>query len=139
MLEAVETYIPVTAKQIGDNVFEIVNNEAMDLDTDATCIYQFFPGDIVETKMENNFSLPIQKRKESILIAIRLINSTFPNRKLYQLIFIIVESLGEVEKSKLKGYEEEIDQLCINKNIFQRNHPVVRNWLIKNCNTNKNS
>lgn len=133
MLEGVETFVPVNAKLIENNVFEIISNEDMDLEEDATCIYEFFPGDIVRCEMKYNCFLPVQKMEESFLLASELISSTLPNRKIYQLIFLIVKSLGEITPDQLIGFEEEIKWLCSNHQIAQKKHPVVINWLDKNC------
>jgi len=140
MLEGIETFIPVKAKPVVDNVFEIISNEDMDLEEDATCIYEFVPGDVVKSvvkcEMLRNFSLPMRKRRETFILAVELISSTFPNRKLYQLIFMIVRSLGKVTRNQLQGFENEIKQLCSNSSIAQRRHPVVEKWIEKNCTTN---
>ena len=133
MLEGVETYIQVTAKPVADNVFEIISNADMDLEEDATCIYEFFPGDVVKCELMRDFFFPIQKRRETFILAIELISSTFPNRKLHQLIYMIVRSLGGVIRNQLQGFEDEIRQLCFDSNIAQRRHPVVEKWIEKNA------
>lgn len=132
MLEGVETFIPVNAKFVGDNVFEIISNKYMNLEEDATCIYEFFPSDVVRCEVKRDFFLPIQKRKETFLLATKLLSSTFPNRKVYQLIFLIVKSLGEINRNQLQGFEDEIRRLYFDKSILQRQHPLVKKWLEKN-------
>ena len=138
MLEGVETFIPVDAMPISDNVFEIISNEDMDLEEDATCIYEFFPGDVVmsvvKCEMLRDFSNPMQKRKKTFTLAVELISSTFPNRKLYQLIYMIVRSLGKITQNQLQGFEDEIRQLCFDSSIAQRRHPVIEKWIDENQN-----
>lgn len=200
MFEGVPTYFPCEALRISDAVYEIISNEDMDLDNDATCIWEFFPGDKVRVLEKKETVLPFgggvflaagedepglshftQKRcrsrqnaikktfngsffnsyiftflakawariatffkvrkscgcidcqleEKTIPLATELINSTFPNRKLYQLIFWIVESLGEISLDQLQGFENEIQRLCVDRTITQRRHPVIEKWLHK--------
>ena len=134
MLEGVETFIPVDARYISDNVFEIISNEDMDIEEDATCIYEFFPGDIVRCEKVKRIFLSLQKREKTFLLAIELLNSTFPNRKVHQLIFLIVKSVGKITRNQLQEFDEdEIKQLCSDSSIIQKRHPVVKMWLEKNC------
>jgi hypothetical protein len=133
MLEGVETFVPVVSRQIEGDKFEIISNNDLDLEEDATSIYEFFPGDVVECENKVDFYLPVQQRKENFLLATRLISTVFPNRKLYQLIYLIVKSLGEIRIKELSEFEEEIKQLCSDIRIIQRNHPVVKSWLNANC------
>jgi len=136
MLEGVETFIPVIAKPIDDDIFEIISNEDMDLEEDATCIYEFFPGDTVRCEVMQDYFLPVQKRKETFMLSVELINSTFPNRKVYQLIFLIVKSLGKITRNQLQEFDDEIKFLYSNNSIVQKRHPVVKKWLENNCTAN---
>ena len=97
MLEGVETLIPVEAKYVEGDIFEIIHNKDMNLEDDVTSIYEFFPGDRVVCKREND-----------LIIAETLIKSTFKNRNLHQLIFEIVKSLGNLDQSHIIQYENEI-------------------------------
>lgn len=122
LLEGTETWVPVPATRHGENIFEIKANQYLDLEEDVSSIWEFFPGDVV--KCEN---------REGDIIASELLKFTFPNRKVHQLIFTIVKSLGEVAVNQLPEFAEEIKKLCLDKNIIQRQHPVVKSWLDKNC------
>ena len=66
-------------------------------------------------------------------MANKLISSKFPNRKLYELILIIVKRQREIRIEKLKEYKECIYKLCTDRSIFQRNHPVIKAWIEENC------
>ncbi|MCP3659255.1 MAG: hypothetical protein GY830_02635 [Bacteroidetes bacterium] len=135
MLEGIEVLIPVEAKLISKNLFEIIENRDIDLESDATSIYEFFPGDIVSC-IETNSKEYFKDQKKDLnffFLANKLISSNFPNRKLYELIFIIVKRQGEVRIEELEEYKENIHKLCTDKSIFQRNHPVIKAWIEENC------
>jgi hypothetical protein len=122
LLEGTEAWVPVQAISYGNDIFEIRENQYLDLEEDVTSIWEFFPGDIVKCKKQDNH-----------LVAYELVDSKFANRKIHQLIFLIVKSLGKVEQYQLHKFEDEIKQLCLNKEIIQRQHPIVKEWLYKNC------
>jgi hypothetical protein len=145
MLEGTTNYVPCKAIFKADNAYQIIANENIDLIEDATAIWQFFPGDVVRcierTEMFFSFGggvlIPVDPDEcencieMTIMLAAELIESTFPNRKLYQLIYIIVEHLGEVEAEDLTEYKNEIDLLCSDLSITQRRHPIIRRWIEK--------
>ena len=147
MLEGVTNYVPCEALRIRDTTYEIISNKDIDLESDATCIWEFFPGDKVKAMNKKEIVFPFgggvfipadaseceDCEEKTILLATELISSTFPNRKLYQLIFLIVSSLGEISLDQLQGFENEIKRLCVDSIIAQRRHPVIKKWLNKNC------
>lgn len=122
LLEGTETLVPVDAYDMRDGTFKIIENEYIDLNSDATSIWEFYPGDVVKCVSEDNY-----------FIANELVNSNISNRKVYSLIFYIVRNLGKVSLDDLKGFEEEVKILCIDEDIFQRNHPIIKSWIEKNC------
>ncbi len=122
LLEGTETWVPVPAISYGNGIFEIKENQYLDLEEDATSIWEFLPGDTVEC---------VEQDKR--LVALKLVNSKFPNRKVYQLIFLIVKNIGKIKRYELLEFEDEIKQLCLNENIIQRQHPIVKKWLYENC------
>ena len=135
MIEGVETFIPVSARCIGDNTFEIISNKDMDLEQDATSIYEFFPGDIVKCKLKPNAFSPENEKHEEILLAQQLLISSplFPSRRVYQFIFNLVENFGNLEKDQLNLFKEEIKLLCKSDcRIKQKEHPIVEKWLSQN-------
>jgi hypothetical protein len=115
--------VPVKTKVVEKDLFEIIENQYLDLNNDATCIWEYFPGDIVKAESVNDR-----------LIAVELVKSSFPNRKLFQLIFLIVANLGKIHPKLLKGYGHEINILNKTIDLPQRNHPLVKSWLSKYCN-----
>ena len=122
LLEGPETLVPISARLLEGNTFEILDNPYLDLDEDVTSIWEFFPGDIVSCEKRGND-----------LRAKELLSSTFPDRRLYQIIFLIVSTLGNASVEDLKDFETEIGRLCTDSKILQRNHPVVQRWLLQNC------
>ena len=122
LLEGPETWVPVPAISQGDDIFEIKENQYLDLEEDISSIWEFFPGDVVQCI-----------KRDGKLIASELVKATFPNRKVYQLVFLIVRSLGEITPNQLQEYRDEIKFLCFDSSIIQRQHPVVKNWCARHC------
>ena len=147
LLEGTTCYVPCEAIGIDENIFEIIKNNNIDLDNDVSQIWEFFPGDTVRciTKTETvvNFDegilIPVDSKEsknseeKKILLASGLINSVFPNRRVYELIFKIVYSLGAITFDELQDYKNEIEIICFDTKFIQRNHPVVKMWLEVNC------
>jgi hypothetical protein len=123
LIEGTVVLVPVKAKPMRGNLFEIIENPVIDLENDITSIWEFFPGDIVRVESFENG-----------LIAKELVNSTFPKRKIYELIFKIVYSVGDITLEKVADYKEEIDVLQKCNDIPQKNHPLIQSWL-KNIST----
>jgi hypothetical protein len=119
LIDGVETFVPVQAVRNDDSTFKIIDNDYLDLDTDVTSIWEFFPGDIVTCK-----------QKEDYLLASELLGYTFPNRRLHQLIFLIVENFGNPTPDKLAGFDEEMRILTTDKGVIQIRHPMIKKWLI---------
>lgn len=200
LLEGAEILVPVPAISHGNDIFEVKDNQYLDLEDDATSIWEFFPGDkvkVVEKKeivppfgggvflaaneddpglshftqnrcklsqnaIKKTFNgsffnssiciflakawkhittffkvrkscecIDCELEERTMPLATELISSTFPNRKLYQLIFLIVESLGKISLDQLQGFENELQRLCVDRTITQRRHPVIEKWLHK--------
>jgi len=134
LLEGAITYVPCKAKCIFKDIYQIAEIKEIDLENDATAIWEFFPGDKVRCNLKIDKFLPYGKVEE-ILIAEELISlsQSFLNRKVFQLIFLIVSKLGDIDREKLQGFEEEIEYLCKTSEIVQKKHPIVKAWLEKYC------
>jgi hypothetical protein len=122
LLEGVENKVPCEAEHIHSDVYKIIRNRYLDLQEDVTSIWEFFPGDIVKCK-----------RDEDKFIAKELLSSQFPDRKLHQLIFLVVESLGKIKFEDLIEFEDEIEQINKRSDIIQLKHPVVQSWIKRHC------
>jgi hypothetical protein len=119
LLEGVEALVPVKAVLIESNLFRITENQFLDFE-DATSIWEFFPDDVVECEFDNN-----------IWIARKLVESSIPDRELYQLIFRIVDRLGNLEIDESNQIRDTINELYRRNDIIQKQHPIVKNWLEK--------
>lgn len=116
--------VPVGAKRIEGNRFEIIENESLDLKNQFD-VWEFFPGDVVwceEISREN---------KENVLLATRLVSSTFPDRALHQLIYSIVSHMGDITREELGILAPEIPKLrgYVNETNC---HPLLRKWMMDN-------
>ena len=118
MIEGVETYMPVDSEPIEKNVYKIVFNKYMDLESDLTSIYEFYPGDIVSCEIVDD-----------ILLAKKRVSSTFINWKYYHIIFRILETGGELPTNEFVEFENELLQLKNSRHIPQRDHPFISRWL----------
>lgn len=121
LLEGTEIVVPCQALHIQKDIFEILKNNSLDME-DKTSIWQFFPGDLVKCEMRNG-----------LYFAKELLSSTFPDREIHHLIFMLVESLGQIEYEYLKKYTSALKDLCVRKDILQLEHPIVLNWRRNNC------
>lgn len=132
LLEGGITYVPCVGKRISDLVYEIIDNEELDME-DYTAIWQFFPGDIVGCVDKAPFAMPTdgmvsKMENESILIAENLVDSKIDNRDVYGLIYDIVA------QNKNSIYFDCADHLCLNRGeISYSQHPAVRRWISRNC------
>ena len=119
LLEGVEVLVPVKATLIESSLFRITENQYLDFE-DETSIWEFFPDDVVECEFVND-----------IWIARKLVESSIPDRELYQLIFHIVDRFGNVEIDESNQIKDTINELHRRDDIIQKQHPVVENWLEK--------
>lgn len=128
LIDGVEVFVPVVARQLDEDVYEIMEIPSFDLD-DFSSIWQFFPGDVVRCEKK------IFHNKNFGLLANELISSTFPDRKLHELIFLIVYSQGKVAVENLQGFQKEIKQFCNSHTVFQKNSviPAIKDWVYRCC------
>lgn len=120
LIEGVEVKVPVKAVQLEDSTYKIIEIEEYD-EKDWTAVWEFLPGDIVKCSSESYG-----------ILARSLVDSNHPNRKLYQLMFVILESGGEIKLDELGELRKEVDELCVTTKILQKKHPGVARWLLKN-------
>jgi hypothetical protein len=123
LIEGVSVLVPVKAKPLGGETYLITENDLLDLENDATSIWEFFPGDVVRCTVEGN-----------LVAAKELLESDFANRQLYTLLFRIVESIGKLSQKEKIEFREAIEELCKRRSaITQSRHPIVDQWLENNC------
>ena len=107
MVDAVNCWVPVKSKPLGNNIYSIL--EINDFDT---CIhefgelYGFFPGDIVEA-IEHTWSGG-KKGK----LAIKLVTaSTYPDRKYFDFLFKMLKKRISFDKKTFDEYKTEIERI----------------------------
>jgi hypothetical protein len=122
LLEGGDTLVPCYGNILDETRCEILENNLLDLQNDATSIWEFFPGDIAKYEVQNGR-----------VVAKKLISSSFPNRKLHQFIFHLVDNFGKTTANDKELFQEEISKLCADTILNQRYHPIVEKWLRENC------
>lgn len=120
LIEGAETFVPCFGKVLENGLVEIYRNDYLDLENDATSIWEFLPGDIVRYETH-----------DGNLWAKELISSTVENRRVYELVFLIVHSLGKMTIEEAMVFSKEIDFLSKSDSVKQKNHPIVQKWINK--------
>lgn len=130
LIEATKFFIPVDAKEIGENRFLIVKNVQFDPE-DNSSVFQFLPGDTVLCKLQTREDFKGEKKQ--ILVADSLVSSTYPDRDLYMLKFLIVEQDGRLTADQLLYFKRDLEKLMngiakytnTKENPF---HPAILRW-----------
>lgn len=122
LLEGTEAYVPCYGNVLENGLVEITRNDYLDLEDDATSIWEFLPGDIVRYETH-----------DGCLWAKELISSTVENRRVYELVFLLVHSLGKITIEQTKAFSKEIDFLLKSDCFKQKCHPVVQKWIKENA------
>jgi len=122
LIDGTLAFVPVEARQLDEQKFEITANQFLDLEDDNTSLWEFFPGDIVESKLQSN-----------LIIAERLLESSFPNRDFHALLFRLVDSKGELNEVETATFQEQIKVLLERKSpVSQSEHPLIEKWITEN-------
>jgi len=124
VIDGTETYIPSIAKLIKEDTYEIVKIESFDIQNDNTSIWEYFPGDEVGC-ISKSFS----DNAEKSLVATRLLNSSFPGRKIYQLVFDIIQNSGYINPCE---YGTEIKIIGQTDFEYGKPYPALQKWLKEN-------
>jgi len=129
LIEGVSFYIPVHAiKLIAEEeilIYKIVEIEEFD-EEDFTSIFEFLEGDVVE-------AIKCNRSGEEIIMAKKMLFSSFKNRKFYELLYVIVNQNGNLFSEQMQFFENEINYLCQFKKgkLHQKFHPTIIKWLEK--------
>jgi len=129
LIEGVSFYIPAHAiKLIAEEeilIYKIVEIEEFD-EEDFTTIFEFLEGDVIE-------AIKCNKSGEEIIMAKKLLFSSFKNRKFYELLYVIVNQNGNLFPEQIQLFKDEIKQLCQLKKEKndQEFHPLILRWLKK--------
>ena len=122
LIDGTSALVPVEAKQLDEQIFQITHNESLDLENDDTSLWEFFPGDVVECKLKDN-----------LIVAEQLLESGFPNRDFHALLFRLVDSDGKLSEAEVAAFQEQIKILLERKSpISQSEHPLIKKWIMEN-------
>ncbi len=119
LIDGTDTWIPVKSKPIQSNQFELLSNSEFE-DADPMCLFEFYPGDIVETE-QHLFS---DSRVE--LIAKRLIQAyPFKDREYLDFKFKAVLGQISINKSNAEQYQRLIRRIIKEKSDGQNFYPSI--------------
>ena len=125
LIEGTKSLVPLPAETTDEGYYRILENPYLDLLNDVTSIWKFFPGDVVKCDLQDD-----------MLVATELISSSFPDRRLHQLAYLIVEGGEDTLLNEQSGSGGEIEILCSRLNKAQPEHQALKAWAAKNCNKN---
>lgn len=125
MIDGTETWVPINAKLINNDQFEIIENpEFMDLDINE--LYEFLPGDIVE--LENH----VFQNGTSGKVAKRLISKGhWTDRNYMDFKFKATLGLLKIDKETAQIYQQEIERVKKEKSIGQFFYPSIIETIAK--------
>lgn len=119
LIDGTETWIPINAKLIDNDQFEIIENpEFTDLDTNE--LYEFLPGDIVE--LENH----VFKNGTSGKVAKKLISKgQWTDRNYMEFKFKAALGLLNIDNITAQLYQQEIERVKKEKSTGQFFYPAI--------------
>ncbi len=105
LIDGTDSWVPIDAKHIQNDQFEIVDNKKYD-DLDASELFEFFPGDIVE--IEQHIFTDGTKGQ----VAKRLISKgEWPDRKFNEFKFMAAIGQLNIDKITAQHYHYEIGRV----------------------------
>jgi hypothetical protein len=125
LIDGTETWIPINAKLINNDQFEIIENpEFMDLDINE--LYEFLPGDIVE--LENH----VFQNGSSGKVAKRLISKGhWTDRNYMDFKFKATLGLLKIDKETAQIFQQEIERVKKEKSTGQFFYPAIIETIAK--------
>jgi hypothetical protein len=122
LIDGTSALVPVEAKQLDEQIFQITDNDYLDLENDDTSLWEFFPGDVVKCKFQDN-----------LIVAEQLLESSFPHRNFHAVLFRILESNGKLNEAETAKFQQEIKILLDRKSpVSQSEHPLIKKWIMEN-------
>ena len=119
MIDGTETWVPINAKLINNDQFEIIENpEFNDLDTNE--LYEFLPGDIVELEnhaFQNGTSGKVAKKQIS--------KGHWSDRNYMDFKFKATLGLLNIDKKTAQIYQKEIERVKKEKSTGQFFYPLI--------------
>jgi len=121
LIDGTSCLVPVEATQLDDQIFQITGNDYLDLDDD-TSLWEFFPGDVVKCKFQDD-----------LIVAEQLLESSFPHRNFHAVLFRILDSNGKLNEAETAKFQQEIKDLLERKSpVSQSAHPLIKKWIMEN-------
>lgn len=119
MIDGTETWVPINARVINNDQFEIIENPEF-TDLDANELYEFLPGDIVE--LENH----IFQDGTSEKVAKKIISKgQWTDRNYMDFKFKATLGLLKINKETAKIYQQEIERVKKEKSTGQFFYPAI--------------
>jgi hypothetical protein len=134
LFDGTEVWVPIEVKLVHDDQFEIIENAEFN-NLDINELYEFFPGDIVES--EQHIFMDWTKGQ----IAKKLISKgQWPDRKFHEFKFKATYGQLNIDKTTIQNYHDEIERIKKEHLAGQFFYPAIietidkLNNLIKNKN-----
>ena len=125
MIDGTESWVPINAKLINNDQFEIIENpEFTDLDTNE--LYEFLPGDIV--KLENHV---FQDGKSEKVARTLISKGQWTDRNYMDFRFKATLGLLKIDKETAQIYQQEIERVKKEKSNGQFFYPAIINTVAK--------
>ena len=122
LLDGTLAFVPVEARQLDEQIFQITDNDYLDLENDDTSLWEFFPGDVVKCKFQDD-----------LIVAEQLLKSSCPNRNFHAVLFRILDSDGKLSEVETTKFQQEIKILLERKSpVSQSKHPLIKKWIMEN-------
>lgn len=127
LLDNVPVWIPIDARPLGDNKFEILNDEEFSDYIGPLSFHEFFPGDIVE------LDIHVFSDGKDGLVAARLIKAgNWPDRKLKEFKFKAAMGQLVFDDFTAEKYKLEIDivrkEISQGQIYYQSIHDTIDNF-----------
>jgi len=132
LIDGTEVWVPIDAKLVQDDQFEIIENADFN-NLDINELYEFFPGDIVES--EQHIFMDGSKGQ----IAKKLISKgQWPDRKFYEFKFKATNGQLNIDKTTIQNYHDEIERIKKEYSAGQFFYPAIIETIDKLDNLIKN-
>lgn len=119
LIDGTECWVPINAKLINNDQFEVIENPEF-MDSGTTELFEFFPGDIVQTEnhaFQNGTSEKVAKKLIS--------KGHWPDRNYLAFKFKATLGLLKIDKETALLYQHEIEQVSKEKSTRQFFYPSM--------------
>jgi hypothetical protein len=124
-IDGVEVYIPIEAKFVNENQYEILNDEEYQTE-DPTSLAEFFPGDIIELEPKIFSDGSIGKVAKSLIK-----KGSFNDRSFLEFKFKVTIGELHINKETATKYNNELSRIKKEKSIGKFIYPAILEALKK--------